>query len=117
MTTLVVMDDGLNTNLIGDTLHINTTQAPLMLNQTSSNQTISNLTTTTSSNTKTTSANANSTTSSSKKKQHNCPFCDRSFTRPYRLNDHISFSHTDEVCSGKIYIFDFNLAKLNSSSP
>lgn len=32
-----------------------------------------------------------------KRKQHNCPFCDRAFTRPYRLNDHISFSHTDEV--------------------
>ncbi len=32
-----------------------------------------------------------------KRKQHNCPYCDRSFTRPYRLNDHISFSHTDEV--------------------
>jgi hypothetical protein len=32
-----------------------------------------------------------------KKKQHKCPFCERSFTRPYRLNDHISFSHTDEV--------------------
>lgn len=34
------------------------------------------------------------------KRQHCCPFCERSFTRPYRLNDHISFSHTDEV---KIY--------------
>lgn len=34
-----------------------------------------------------------------KRKQHNCPFCDRAFTRPYRLNDHISFSHTDEVKS------------------
>lgn len=34
---------------------------------------------------------------SDKRKQHNCPFCDRAFTRPYRLNDHISFSHTDEV--------------------
>ncbi|CAF0712392.1 unnamed protein product [Brachionus calyciflorus] len=33
---------------------------------------------------------------SEKRKQHNCPYCDRSFTRPYRLNDHISFSHTDE---------------------
>lgn len=32
-----------------------------------------------------------------KRKNHNCPYCDRSFTRPYRLNDHISFSHTDEV--------------------
>jgi hypothetical protein len=31
------------------------------------------------------------------KKNHCCPYCDRSFTRPYRLNDHISFSHTDEV--------------------
>ena len=35
--------------------------------------------------------------SSDKRKNHNCPYCDRSFTRPYRLNDHISFSHTDEV--------------------
>ena len=32
-----------------------------------------------------------------RRKNHNCPYCDRSFTRPYRLNDHISFSHTDEV--------------------
>lgn len=32
-----------------------------------------------------------------KRKNHNCPYCDRSFTRPYRLNDHISFTHTDEV--------------------
>ena len=37
--------------------------------------------------------------SDDKKRQHCCPFCDRSFTRPYRLNDHISFSHTDEVSS------------------
>ncbi len=40
---------------------------------------------------------ASSNTSMDKKKMHNCPYCDRSFTRPYRLNDHISFSHTDEV--------------------
>ena len=99
MTTLVVMDDNLNTNLIGDTLHINTTQTPLILNQTSSSQTISNLSTnTTTKSTKTKSLTSTHTTSSSKKKQHKCPFCDRSFTRPYRLNDHISFSHTDEVC-------------------
>ncbi len=42
-------------------------------------------------------SNFSSPQSSDKKKQHCCPFCDRSFTRPYRLNDHISFSHTDEV--------------------
>lgn len=39
-----------------------------------------------------------STNNIDKRKSHNCPYCDRSFTRPYRLNDHISFSHTDEVC-------------------
>lgn len=95
MTTLLVMDDGLNTNLIGETLHINTSQTPLTLNQTSSSQSIDNTNITPS--TPTIAATTNST-STSKKKQHNCPFCDRSFTRPYRLNDHISFSHTDEVC-------------------
>lgn len=39
-----------------------------------------------------------------KRKQHNCPYCDRSFTRPYRLNDHISFSHTDEVFFAIFYL-------------
>jgi uncharacterized Zn-finger protein len=45
---------------------------------------------------------AASTTTTPLKRQHCCPFCERSFTRPYRLNDHISFSHTDErkyMCS------------------
>ncbi len=42
-------------------------------------------------------SNYSSPQSGDKKRQHCCPFCDRSFTRPYRLNDHISFSHTDEV--------------------
>ncbi len=43
-----------------------------------------------------------------KRKQHNCPFCDRSFTRPYRLNDHISFSHTDEVKILKLILAIFS---------
>lgn len=43
-----------------------------------------------------------------KRKQHNCPYCDRSFTRPYRLNDHISFSHTDEVLFDHLIINHYN---------
>lgn len=51
----------------------------------------------TSSSSSSTNAPCSSSNYNDKKKQHKCPFCDRSFTRPYRLNDHISFSHTDEV--------------------
>jgi transposase-like protein len=50
-------------------------------------------------NTNSSTSNHNTTANNiDKRKSHNCPDCDRSFTRPYRLNDHISFSHTDEVC-------------------
>jgi hypothetical protein len=31
------------------------------------------------------------------KKANTCPHCYREFARPYRLNDHIAFSHTEEV--------------------
>lgn len=58
-------------------------------------------------------SNSNANLSLEKRKQHSCPFCDRSFTRPYRLNDHISFSHTDEVCVfvmfASCFFFAFNL--------
>jgi hypothetical protein len=61
-----------------------------MNNQTSSS-------TSTSSSSSSTNAPCSSSGNLDKKKHHKCPFCERSFTRPYRLNDHISFSHTDEV--------------------
>ena len=61
------------------------------------NTIVANTTTNTSSNNSQLNMSISSNNGDKNKKAHCCPFCDRSFTRPYRLNDHISFSHTEDV--------------------